>query len=253
MRLRARGARSGRRAQAKGAPRGRKSQPRRSVGWVGLVSSIAKWFGPACGGVSAAKLAQFAAKFAKARRGKFRSGRRRKSTARSLLSGRVSLGSGRDVDGRWPEGQVVSACRRVVAQVRGCPTARVSQESQRAFRLLAARSRQPRCEVVWPRLRAGFCCKSVRACREIHHGPARQILSSVAKKRMVGPRFGECGLSSTGGQIAAWPLRAGVVFYFHRLQPKFTTSWRFCQVVSFTTKFSNHFFVQRQVCAHAAG
>jgi len=100
MRLRARGARSGVGRKRKERPRGKESQPRRSVGQVCLVSNVAKQFGPVCGGVFAANQPQFAAKFAKARRGKSRSGQRRKSAALSLLSGRVSLGNGRDADGR---------------------------------------------------------------------------------------------------------------------------------------------------------
>jgi len=74
-----------------------------------------------------------ATKSAKVWRGKPRSGQRRKSAALSLLSGRVLLGSGRDADGRRSESQFVAVCRRVVAQARGCPTARVSAESQRAW------------------------------------------------------------------------------------------------------------------------
>jgi len=168
-----------------------------------------------------------AAKFATARRSKSRSGRRRKSTALLVLSGRVSLGSGRDADGRWLKGQFASACRRVVAQARGLPHRSGEPKKSADAGLLAARSRQPRCEGVWPRLRAGFCCKAARACSQIRHGPARQATFIVAKKLMAGPRFSGCGLSSAGGQTSAWRLRAGVVFYFRRLTKKFTTSWRF--------------------------
>jgi len=70
---------------------------------------------------------------------------------------------------------------------------------------------------------------------------------------MIGRRFGGRGSSTTGGQTVTWPLRAGVVFYFRRLQKKFLAAWRFCHGISFTTKFSTHFFVQRQVCTHAEG
>jgi len=93
---------------------------------------------------------------------------------------------------RWAAGEMpkdVGPKARLPAPAAGslprlgvCPTVRVSAESQRAFRLLAARSRQPRCEGVWPRLRAGLCCKSARACREIRHGSAQQVPSGEAKK-----------------------------------------------------------------------
>jgi len=107
------------------------SLPRHSAWRASLVSSVAKWFGPVCGGVFAANLAQFATKSATARRDKYRSTLWRKSTILLLLSGRVSLSSGRDADGRRPTSQVATACHRVVAQARGCSAARVSQKSQR--------------------------------------------------------------------------------------------------------------------------
>jgi len=114
-----------------------------------------------------------AAKSATARRGKSRSARRRKSAALSLLSGRGSLGGGRDADGRRPESQFVAACRWVVAQAQDLSHRSGEHRKSAGAGLLAARSpRQPRCEVVWYRLRAGFCCKSARACGEICHGPA---------------------------------------------------------------------------------
>ena len=102
-------------AKAQSLKFSQKSQPRHSVGQVCLVSNVAKRFGPVCGGVFAANQPQFAAKFAKVWRGKFRSGRRRKSAALSLLSGQVSLGGGRDAKGRSLESQVASGCHRVVA------------------------------------------------------------------------------------------------------------------------------------------
>ena len=129
-------------------------------------------------------------------------------------AGEMSMGVG-------PKASLPAAAAGSLPRLGVAPTARVSAESQRAFRLLAARSRQPRCEAAWLRLRAGLCCKSARACREISHGPARKVLSGTAKKLMVGPRFSERTPSSANGQTLAWPLRAGVVFYFHRLQKKF--------------------------------
>ena len=55
MRVRARGARSGVGRKRKERPRGKESQPWHSVWRVGLVSSVAKRFGPVCGGVLAAE------------------------------------------------------------------------------------------------------------------------------------------------------------------------------------------------------
>ena len=77
--------------------------------------------------------------------------------------------------------------------------------------------------------------------------PARRRKSDTASL-LIGR-----GPSSAGGQTAAWPLRAGVVFYFRRLQKKFIDIWHFCHGISFTTRFSTPFFVQRWVCAHAVG
>ena len=127
-------------------------------------------------------------------------------------------------------------------QARGCPTARVSTESQRAFRLLAGAvssatlrsSLAPVCEQVSAAKLLGRAEKFATAQRDKHR-PASP------KKLMVGPWFSGRCLSSAGGQTAAWPLRTGVVFYFHRLPKKFITSWRFCHGVSFTTQFVTHF------------
>ena len=77
-------------------------------------------------------------------------------------------------------------CQRLpsgrVAQARGFPHRSGERTKSAAVWLLARRSRQPRCEGVWPRLRAGLCCKSARACREIRHGSAQQVPSGEAKK-----------------------------------------------------------------------
>jgi len=132
-------------------------------------------------------------------------------------------------------------------------TARVSQESQRARAFWrrglvshVAKLPGPDCEQVSAANLLGRAEKFATAqrckCR-----PARRRKSDTASL-LIGR-----GPSSAGGQTAAWPLRSGVVFYFRRLPKKFTTSWRFCHGVLFTTKFSPPFLVQRWVCTHAVG
>jgi len=74
---RAHGARSG--ASGMNAHTAKKVSQGAASDGRGLWAIFAKLFGPACGCVAAAKLAQLAAKFATAWRGKSRSGRRRKS------------------------------------------------------------------------------------------------------------------------------------------------------------------------------
>jgi len=179
-----------------------------------------------------------ATKSAKVWRGKSHSERQRKSTARSRLSGRVSLGCGRDADGRWPTRQVVSGCRRVVAQARGLPHR--SGPAQKVSDSLAAGRRGLVSHVAkWP----GPGCEQVSAAnlpgRAGKFATAQRGKSRLAspKKRMVGPRSSERGQFPASGQTTAWPLRTDVVFYFCRLPKKFITAWRFCQVVLFTTNF----------------
>ena len=120
------------------------------------------------------------------------------------------MGSGRDADGRRPESQFVAVCRRVVAQARFFPHRPGERRKSAAVWLLAALSRRPRCEVSWPRLRAGLCYKSARACSKIRHGPARQAWLGVVKKVshgvsphrawLVGGRWSNSGLASAGGR-----------------------------------------------------
>ena len=178
MRVRTGGGRLGVGRKRKERPRGKESWLRRPVWRAALISSVAKLFGSGCCGVSAANLAQLAAQFAKVWRGKSRSGRQRKSTALFLLSKQISLSCGRDADRRWPESQVVSGCRWVVCPCSGLPHRSGERRKSAAVWLLARRSRQPRCEGVWPRLRAGFCRKAARACRESHLTQSRQAAKS---------------------------------------------------------------------------
>jgi len=230
-----------------------KSWPRRSVWRAILVSNVAERFGPVCGGVSAANQPWFAAQFAKVWRDKFRSGRRRKSTNLLLLSRCVSLGSGRDADGRRLRSHVVSACRRGVAQARGCPTARVSAESQRQFGCWWSSLVSHVAKLSGPTCRQVSAAKLFGRAEKFATAQRGKSRLASPKKRMVGPRSGGRGLSSAGSQTSAWRLRAGVVFYFRRLPKKFTTFWRFCHGVSFTTKFSTPFSVQRPCLRPCSG
>ena len=194
-----------------------------------------------------------AAEFAKARRGKFRTGRRRKSRARSWLSGRVSLGSGRDADGRRLRSHVVSACRRGVAQARGCPTARVSAESQRQFGCWwsslvsqVAKVSGPGCKHISAANLLGRAGKFATAQRgkSVQRGeesqPRRLYSWGVAcRRQVVKHRLGLCG--------RAWYS----IFVVCQKSPSQLGS--FAKASRSQPSFQPIFFVQRQVCAHAAG
>jgi len=116
-----------------------------------------------------------------------------------------------------------------LAQAWGCPTVRVSQKSQQACVCWrdglvshVAKSFGPACGQVSAANLLGRAGKFATVQRE-------RCCPASPKKRMAGPRSGGHGLSSAGGRTSAWPLRAGVVFYFRRLPKNLTTSPRFCQ------------------------
>jgi len=158
------------------------SLPRRSVGRAGFVGNVAKLSGPVCGGIFAAASVRACDQIRQSLARQVPLGAAEKIIRLVSAQRAVELGCGRNSDGCWPESQVVSACHRVVAQARGFPHHSGEPKKLAGVRLLARQSRRPRCEAAWPRLRAGFCCKSARACREIRHGSARQASSGVAKK-----------------------------------------------------------------------
>ena len=231
-----------------------KSQPRHSVERAWLVSSVAKQFGLVCGGISAANPAPFAAKFATAGRDKSRSGRRRKSAALSLLSGRVSLGRGRDADGRRPESPFVAACRWVVAQARGFPHRSGERRKSATVWLMAG-------AVSSATLRSCLAPTASRFLLQICSGVrpnSPQLSAASAVRRRPKSSWSGLGLASTVSCQQVVKHRLGLcgrAWYsiFVACKKKVNHSLAFLPRRLFHHPFSPPFFVQRWVCAHAGG